>query len=311
MPFYRLFGITIETDLPLPAPHADVREADLMVVSRAARPVPDAPPTGSIILDAQVGTTRFYVARSDGGYGIRFPGWCDAWFDPSLRQIELVPDNEEARPLLPLFLSGNVLATVLTLSGECVLHASAVEIDGRALAFVGAAGMGKSTLAAIMCAAHARLLTDDLLRLVEVPGGFSCLSGTAEIRLREGTSSLAATLSGVERPSADGRTGVVMNETNRSVPLGTIVFPRQSRTATTLAATHLTSSEALMELTRYPRMFGWLAPEVLEQTFRWNSRLARKIPTYRVVIPWGPPFTPGVATKLAALLERGDETAGC
>jgi len=55
------------------------------------------------------------------------------------------------------------LASVLR--GMEVLHASAVCLDGRAVAFLGRSGAGKTTLATRLLARGARLLTDDVLAL--------------------------------------------------------------------------------------------------------------------------------------------------
>ena len=64
-----------------------------------------------------------------------------------------------------MLVGGTLLAFVLTMRGEAVLHASAVQVGDAALAFVGASGMGKSTMATLLCADGARLVTDDVLRL--------------------------------------------------------------------------------------------------------------------------------------------------
>ena len=62
-----------------------------------------------------------------------------------------------------------VLAQALPLAsilqGMEVLHASAVCLDGRAVAFLGRSGAGKTTLATRLLARGARLLTDDVLAL--------------------------------------------------------------------------------------------------------------------------------------------------
>lgn len=57
---------------------------------------------------------------------------------------------------------GAVRLLLAHLAGAIPLHASAVAIDGRAFVFVGASGLGKSTLAAALCdRAGASLLADD------------------------------------------------------------------------------------------------------------------------------------------------------
>jgi len=71
---------------------------------------------------------------------------------------------------IPLFATGTILALILGLQGEHPLHASAVAVDGRAIAIAGASGSGKSTLAAKLCIAGASFVTDDLLRLTRDGG---------------------------------------------------------------------------------------------------------------------------------------------
>jgi hypothetical protein len=60
------------------------------------------------------------------------------------------------------YLLGPVIAFVLRLRGVLCLHASAVTIDGRAVALCGPPGAGKSTMAAAFTLAGVPLLTDDV-----------------------------------------------------------------------------------------------------------------------------------------------------
>ena len=82
-------------------------------------------------------------------------------------------DGREIRSALPrrgvlgwqrLFFA-QTLPLAAALQGLEVLHASAVGVDGRAVAFTAASGSGKSSLAAHLVAAGASFLTDDVLAL--------------------------------------------------------------------------------------------------------------------------------------------------
>jgi ABC-type sugar transport system ATPase subunit len=55
------------------------------------------------------------------------------------------------------------------LQGKITLHASAVEVAGRAVALVGASGAGKSTLAAAICAENGACLVGDDTVAIELP----------------------------------------------------------------------------------------------------------------------------------------------
>ncbi len=60
-------------------------------------------------------------------------------------------------------LLGRVMALAAHADGRLTLHASAVSVAGRAVAFVGPKHAGKSTLALALVRKGARLLTDDTL----------------------------------------------------------------------------------------------------------------------------------------------------
>jgi hypothetical protein len=86
------------------------------------------------------------------------------------------------------YLAGPILAFVMRLRGAACLHASAVEVDGRAIAIAGAAGAGKSTLAAALVGRGATLLAEDVVALVDNgnPGDGTrlvCIPSYAGIRL--------------------------------------------------------------------------------------------------------------------------------
>lgn len=57
------------------------------------------------------------------------------------------------------------LGASLTLRGEEPLHATVVELSGKAIGLLGTSGAGKSTLAAHLVADGADLVTDDMLRI--------------------------------------------------------------------------------------------------------------------------------------------------
>ena len=63
------------------------------------------------------------------------------------------------------FLVGRILPWAAVLRGLEVLHASAVAINGRVLAFIGPTGAGKTSLAVQLVYRGARFVTDDVLAL--------------------------------------------------------------------------------------------------------------------------------------------------
>jgi hypothetical protein len=65
--------------------------------------------------------------------------------------------------LIRLYLVGKIMATLLYQRGLLVLHASAVDIDGQAVAFVGTSGFGKSSLTAALYSCGHSVIADDVV----------------------------------------------------------------------------------------------------------------------------------------------------
>ena len=91
---------------------------------------------------------------------------------PSMNPDELAPA-----------LMGPVMGIVLRLRGVTSLHASAVAIDGRAIALVGESGAGKSTTAAAFAHLGYPVLSDDVLALTDCGDHFLVRPAYPRIRL--------------------------------------------------------------------------------------------------------------------------------
>ncbi len=124
---------------------------------------------------------EFY--REDQGYRIRFPNLADFLLSVDGRDLLAIPvPDTDAETLEHLYLN-QVLPLALSKQGEPVFHASAVEVDGQAIAFIGESGRGKSTLATHMVLSGAGLLTDDSLLLADDSVGYRVVPSHASVRL--------------------------------------------------------------------------------------------------------------------------------
>lgn len=93
------------------------------------------------------------LLRVPGGARFLIQDGREIWLDPA--------DRRDPRELA-IFLTGSVLGALLHQRGCFVLHASAVAVDGRAVAFCGPSGSGKSVLVAALSAAGYPLVTDEV-----------------------------------------------------------------------------------------------------------------------------------------------------
>jgi hypothetical protein len=81
------------------------------------------------------------------------------------------------------YLMGPIIAFVLRLRGITCLHASAVVVDGRAIALFGLAGAGKSTTAAAFALSGIAVLSDDVAVLADRGDHFFIQPGYPRVNL--------------------------------------------------------------------------------------------------------------------------------
>src|SRR5436309_3387291 len=202
---YLLHGLCVRSELLLAAREIGGPLHDVAITIGQTRPVPDLPPAGRLLSHIDLPTGSCSLVTRDSRYILRVHRYCDFELSDGLGSIcaHLPPHLDEEYASL---LVGGVLATVLTLKGCSVLHASAVEVSGQVVAFVAGSGMGKTTLAALCCASGAKLVTDDVLRIETARDGGWCFAGTSELRLRPPLADLAESLSdGPSQSTVDER----------------------------------------------------------------------------------------------------------
>ena len=144
---YSVFGLTIVSEIPLP-------ELDPGLAGAA----PDA----AVRLDS--------IALPEGIAGYSAAGEATLLTVPKVgrylisggSEIVVDPAPEASERNVRLFLLGSAFGALLHQRGLLPLHANAVEIDGRAFAFSGHSGAGKSTMAAWFHDRGHRILADDV-----------------------------------------------------------------------------------------------------------------------------------------------------
>jgi len=126
-------------------------------------------------------STEFY--RVDAGYLLRFPGLADFEISADGLAVRCRPTPETSDATSHHLYINQVLPLVLGRLGKMVFHASAVESDGAALAFVAESSRGKSTLAASFATNGAPLLTDESVVVDERASGYWVAPGHPSVRL--------------------------------------------------------------------------------------------------------------------------------
>ena len=111
------------------------------------------------------GALSLSIARCGAGFLVRFPHLADFVVSADGGEVGAWPAPGTTPETLRHLLLDQVLPRVLAHGGRLVLHAAAVRVGGRSVAFVGETGSGKSTLAASLHEAGYSLLSDDGLLL--------------------------------------------------------------------------------------------------------------------------------------------------
>jgi hypothetical protein len=199
-----IYGLNLESDFPFAsrlAPAAGPADLTFACVDAAppfegwdalepvyaSRPYPD-----------EDGESEIVLYRSDDGLIVRFSSIADFY----LRADRIVCHRRVAEyhrrlsgryayeeieryqhTMIEIYLLGYVLACWLEWRGIPALHASAVAVDGRAVAFLSNGGGGKSSTAVALMQAGYPLLTDDILPVERSDREYSVRPGYPQMRM--------------------------------------------------------------------------------------------------------------------------------
>jgi hypothetical protein len=205
-------------------------------------------------------------------------GGCEIVVDPA-------PEVDE-RVLRP-FILGAVLAMLLHQRGRLVLHASAVAVDGAAVAFLGASGWGKSTMAAALHARGHRVVADDMVAVQEGAGCPAVFPGFPQLKLwPEAAISLGDDVKRLPRlhPLLDKRIRRVTDGFSQNpLPLRQIYVLAEGKTQ---EVEPLRLQEALIELVRHSYLINLLRPlGEASSHFLQCASLAKNVSIYRLKRP--------------------------
>lgn len=268
------------------------------------RPVPTEPPVGELLCHVQYENGGAAHARTPHGYIMRYFRTAEFELSRDLTRITSHSDPEAPADLVPELLVASIPAFVRLLSGHAVLHASAVAKNGKALGILAQSGGGKSTIAAALCIQGFSMVTDDVLTLDwrdETPW---VRAGPAELRLRPGSIALDAFSDcSRRRQTVDGRTAVSPEVPLQGpVSLAALLLPVLDRASNTVMLSRLGINEALTAILAHLRVVGWKDGEVLQRIFPEQALLARRVPVYRLTLPWGAQGLPEVGAILLSLV---------
>jgi len=299
IPDYSVYGLTVRSDRELAGLHAVASPAAPDVVVHLG----GAAPWGGL---ANAGDGLLFRAREeDTDAPVTEASWVEGRPGVRLRyadgaEFHLRADAREVWATWPPALSvedasthllGPVMGYVLRRLGVLSLHASGVVIGGRAVAFCGASGTGKSTIAAAVAAKGHAALADDLLALREVNDATLAYPASDHLRVWDDSARMLIGEGHALRPLTptwDKRAfpleALGYAVARAPAPLGAL-FLIADRTADDTAprVEPLRAAAAFVPLVANTAATYLLTPEMRAEEFAALSRLLACTPAFRLV----------------------------
>jgi hypothetical protein len=232
--------------------------------------------------------TEFYRLGLD--YLVRFQGLADFEVSADGTRVTAYPAEGSDETTVEHLYINQVAPLAMSRQGIPAFHASVVTVSGGAVAFLGKAGMGKSTLAAYFSLNEAEFLTDDSLVIEEAGDVCRALPGHPSLRLWE--DSLDALI--------DARTerAAAINYSTKARLLAGEALAYRAKPQLLLAAFVLEQDDvsrvAIRRLAGVERHMAWVNNSflldvedrlLLAQHFDWTCRISEIVPTFALDYP--------------------------
>ena len=284
---YRLYGLTLAARLDLPCPRADRRaRPDVRLVEGTADAFARA--------RTQAGPMSrdwFHCRRlASGTTYVRWTGSFEFLVSEDGRTIRYRPLGHATHESLTVYLLGQILSFSLLARGSDPLHGTVVDVGGRAVAFVGDCGFGKSTLGAALLARGCPIVADDLVSLGRRGRRWLVHPGIPRLKLAP---HMAAHLLGDDVPGEPMIHGAAKRviplarpqAAGRALPLRAIYVLAAPRRSGAIAVAPLSPPEGFLEVIR--AAFNLVVHDRVRYAnqFGFATRLVADVPVRRLVYP--------------------------
>ena len=209
---------------------------------------------------------------------LRLPGLGDFTINARGTSVEAWPTPALDHNACQQLYLNNVMPMALSRQGKLVLHASAVEVDGSAIVFIGVSGRGKSTMASHFASAGHTLIVDDGLVVEPHEGVLMAMPGERSVRVWPDSEHL---LEGAPATSHVGYTSKRLIPAHEGLlfsdgpcPIVAIFVLGHAVSQTTLALRPLPPALAMIELVRYSFLLDAGDPQRHAELMRAAAQLA-------------------------------------
>jgi hypothetical protein len=179
---YCAYGVQIVSDRPLQLPQhcgESIGRLEILYGDEGAFPRPAA----NLDADAEPQSWYRYASLPDGSAYARWNGVGEFHVASDGHRMTCRQFEGASAESFHVYMLGQALSCALIKQGVEPFHATAVAVNGAAVAFLGGNGFGKSTLAAAFVRRGFPLLTDDMLVLDEAGGRVLAYPGPPRLKL--------------------------------------------------------------------------------------------------------------------------------
>ncbi|AFY99918.1 hypothetical protein [Calothrix sp. PCC 6303] len=240
------------------------------------------------VLDKTNSFERLYYKESDiQRFWIPWTEELGVWVYANASRIDIIvkenSQKSEITSSLTIGLSSVITGACLNLDNQVAIHANAISLEEKAIAFVGYSGMGKSTLSTYCASCGAGFVTDDVLT---VDSNFFVQPGNPRIKLYSHTSKSL----GLETPEEEVSYKVFHNPIklgaklhNEPIALGVIYLLAES-SDDKIYAEKLSHTQAIFELLQHSYYAHALIPNNPDLLNTYSS-LVKQIPVKKLYYP--------------------------
>jgi hypothetical protein len=308
---YHLYGVCVRSQWRLPyvecgeagTPAVELVEGPASLFEEAAREAAEKP---------HAAEWYQHTCLRDGSNYLRWSELFEFLVSADGCRITCGPLNGIAEEAFHTYLLSQVLSFAMVKRGIEPLHATAVVVNGEAVAFLGDCGYGKSSLGGTFIQVGYPVLTDDLLVLREGDQGFSACSGPPRIKLFP---EIARNLLG------DQVSGIPMNPLTRklvipldrhqshhaAVPLKTLyvlTHPEARARSERVTLRRLSQRSAFLALLKSAFNTDIIESERLRRQFLLCTRIASTVPMKLLSYPRSLALLPSVREAILADLKK-------
>jgi len=303
---YDVYGLTLMSDIRLSLPEARsgrCSEGDIVRIETVGA---EAMPSVS---DADFDPDPWFCQRllSGGALYLCWRNWFDLIVSADGAKVLCRNLSDRSLEFFDAYLTNFSVSAALIQRGIESLHATAVDIGGRAIGLLGACGAGKSTLASFLRSRGGEIVTDDMLRLTFDGDAVLAHPGPHRLKLFEEAAKLflpEARISGRWSPIGDKfiydlDESMKPRSTSRLAALYYLQAPDRPDDEAVLLQ-RLSGLDLFCTIGASTMINALDKPGRAEHNFRFVNGFANRLPVYRLTYPRNFSVFDEVADKIFA-----------